>query len=433
MNSTTELNSRITELEHQLAIKSSEWDDIANMGIMLTSMLDVDAVLSAMMEMSLRIVSAEVGCILLSENDSLITRTSWGVDAALIRNIPIPGGRDIAEAVFQDCETRIVNDFEDSFESEAVINSIICVPISYGSDPLGVLIAVNKTSNEGFCKQDREVLERLVNFAAAAIQNARMMKELLKQQRFEQELSLAREIQKALLPSLDLKIKGVAVESLYVPAGKVGGDYFDLIPVSETEFFVIVGDVSNKGVPAALMMTAARSAIRAEVARGNDVATIVTRVNNILCQDVMKYPNIFISFCLAHFNLANSVCTYTNAGHLPPILHNRRTGQVRELKTGGTIVGQFEEFEFQDESISMNPGDRMLLYTDGATECTSATGEMYGKERLAQLFTSMKDNRPDEALRNLIDDINDFTRNGDEANTDDLTAVVVEIEETSCE
>jgi len=372
-------------------------------------------------------LSAEVGCILLEEKDELVTGVSWGVNASLIRKINYDSGMDIAEWAFRFNEAVVINNFAGDGGVGPTINSIIAVPISNKSKPVGVLVAVNKASDEGFSRVDQGTLERLVNFAAVAIENARLMKELLAKQKLEQELSLAREIQKALLPDVDIDLRGAKVESLYVPAGQIGGDYFDLIPVSDTEFIVIVGDVSNKGIPAALMMTAARSAIRAEVTRGGDVAGIVSHINDILCLDVMKYPDIFISLVFAHFDIAGCKCTYTNAGHLPPFLHNRHTGSVRQLATGGVILGQFEGFEYAAETVDLAEDDRMLFFTDGATECVNTDNEMYGRERLGEFLTGFGDVAPAEIISRLEAELQSFTRGAGESQFDDITAVLVEI------
>ncbi len=432
MKSVDDLSRRIVDLEDDLENRMLELDDITNMGVMLTSMLDVDAILSAMMEMSLRIVSAEVGCILLAEDGELITRTSWGVDASLIRQIKVDGDTDIAGRAYRSGETVVMNDFAPDTEVNAVINSIICVPISYKSGPVGVLVAVNKTADGGFTEGDTLTLERLVNFAAVAIENARLMQYKLERQRMEQELSLAREVQKALLPSVDINYEGIQLEDLYIPAGQVGGDYFDLIPISDTEFIVIVGDVSNKGVPAALMMTAVRSAIRAIATEGKDVGGVVTRINDVLSLDVMKRPDVFTSLVFARFDMENRTCTYTNAGHLPPLLHNRIDNSLRQLKTGGTILGQFEGFEYKAEVVDLRKSDRILLFTDGVTEVFNTSGEMYGLERLGEFLVAGGDATARDFLQDLRSDVETFARDASDTPFDDLTAVVVDFEGAGC-
>ncbi len=423
-----ELEDRVNDLENQLQQKTAELDDIASMGVMLTSMLDVDAILSAMMEMSLRLVSAEVGCILLAEDGHLVTKVSWGVDASLIRKIKLEDNIDVAEWTHRVGETTVINEFPADDEAKAVISSIILVPLSHQNKQIGVIVAVNKTGVEyGFEESDRLTLERLSNFASVAIENARLMKELLAKQKLEQELSLAKEIQRALLPNFDVEFEGAHLETLYIPAGKVGGDYVDVIPISDSEFVLIVGDVSNKGIPAALMMTAARSAIRAEASRGGDVAEIVTHINNVLSQDVMKYPDIFISFVFAHFDLAKKTCTYTNAGHLPPFKMNEFSGKMEELKTGGIIVGQFEEFDYKSDTVSLEAGDKLLFFTDGVTECVNLDNEMYGRQRLGEFLVSLAEVSAREFIYKLKMELESFVYGTGEIQFDDITAVLVQI------
>jgi len=389
----------------------------------------VDAILSAMMEMSLRLVSAEVGCILLAEGGHLVTKVSWGVDASLIRKIKLEDNIDVADWTHRVGETTIINEFPHDDEVRAVINSIILVPLSHQNQPIGVIVAVNKTSDDnGFGESDRLILERLSNFASVAIENARLMKELLAKQKLEQELSLAKEIQRTLLPNLDVEFKGVNLETLYIPAGKVGGDYVDVMPISDKEFILIVGDVSNKGIPAALMMTAARSAIRAEASKHKNVAEIVTHINNVLSQDVMKYPDIFISFVFAHFDLEKMTCTYTNAGHLPPFKLNKFTGDISELKTGGIIVGQFEEFDYKSETVNLKSGDKLLFFTDGVTECVNLDDEMYGRQRLGEFLVSLAEVSPREFIYKLKMEVESFVYGTGDTQFDDITAVLVQID-----
>ncbi len=422
-------NAQIAELEKELRSREAELNDVSNMGVLLTSMFEIDAILSAMMEMSLHAVSAEVGCILIAEGGRLSTGVSWGVDGSLTRAIDYEDGLDIAEWSYRMNKPAIINRPTRIRGMEATIGSVISVPIRHKSRPLGVLVAINKASGGGFSSADEASLRRLTNFAAVAIENARLLKELLQKQQLEQELSLAKEVQKALLPNSEIDLKGARVESLYLPAGQVGGDYFDLIRVSDTEFTVIVGDVSSKGVPAALTMTAARSAIRAEIGRGRDVADIVTHINRVLCQDVMKHPEVFITLLFAHFDLESRKCTYTNAGHLPPFVYSRRNGVMRRLEVGGTIIGQFEDFEYDAETIDLSEGDRMLLFTDGATECINDDNEMFGRERLGNLLIRLDECSPGVFMRRMAAEIESFTGGAGHSQFDDMTAVLVDIQE----
>jgi sigma-B regulation protein RsbU (phosphoserine phosphatase) len=429
MKDGTFLMDRVALLERQLDSKIAELEDVTNMGVMLTSMIEVDAILSAMMEMSLRMVSAEVGCILLKKDDHLETHTSWGIDESLVRSITVESDIDISQSVCRTGEAVIINDLPENPDVAGFIDSVMCVPIRYKSDPVGVLVAINRTDRQGFIEDDKRSLERLANFAAVAVENARLMRQQLEKQRLEHELSLAEGVQKALLPTMDLKPEGFAIESLYLPAGQVGGDYYDFIPLSDHEFVVIVGDVSSKGVPAALMMTAVRSAIRAVVTGDKEVAELVGHINDVLCQDVLRNPGLFISLILARFDARSGRVIYTNAGHLPPQLLNVHTGRYMELRTGGVILGQFDGFKYKSEEITLQPGDRILMYTDGVTECVDSNGEMFGRERLQRFFQSMRRNQLNEILECLRTEIGDFTLGAGETQFDDLTAVVVEYEQ----
>jgi serine phosphatase RsbU (regulator of sigma subunit) len=304
---------------------------------------------------------------------------------------------------------------------------LISVPIAHQGEPIGVLIVINKENGDAFNAEDSLKLESLVRFAAVAIANATLMRDKLQQQRLQQELELASTIQNALLPKPSAHFDGATIEAVYKPAGQVGGDYFDVIPISDSEFDVIVGDVCNKGVPAALQLAAVRSAFRLEARDYSDITELIERLNAFICKQVMLTDSMFISLVFARFNLKEKSCTYINAGHIPPVHVGRERSDFRLLKTGGVAVGQFPDFRYSADTIKLSSGDRILFFTDGLNESVSPTGELFGRERVHQLAVEYRDCRIKDFPGKFLEASEAHRGGGNSENADDTTLIVVEV------
>ncbi len=423
------LENKLIDLEVQLDAKNNELYEMARVGAMITSILDLDGILSAMIEMSLRLLHAEVGCILIWESDEQEpqTRISYGVDYNLVRMMKLEGEIDIAQWTKKTGETVIINDFPPETNIPAEVNAVISAPLTAREETIGVLVAVNKTDDDGFNNEDKKLLEMLVSFATVAIENSKLMEERLIRQKLENELALAKTVQNALLPSDEFEFKGANISHIYYPAGQVGGDYYDVIPISEHKFIVIVGDVSNKGVPAALVMTAVRSVVRHEVRNNMDIARIVDNINQTLCRDVMRTDNMFISLVIALVDLAKMEATYCNAGHLPPLYFNPKNLEISQLKTGGMILGQFDEARYTAETIKLKPEDRILCFTDGITESMDREEKLYGREGLLEFTNRNMDLDDNSFLKELKKEVDNFSKDAGPGQFDDMTSVLIRI------
>lgn len=418
---------RLYELETKLADQDSQLEDVARMGLMITSILDLESVLAAVMEMAVRTVGGEVGCIILQEKGHLATRVSWGVNRDTLSVVRMEGDVDIVDWVMQSGEIAVINDMPNIGNEHVKINSILAAPLISRDTTIGALVVVNKDAEGGFAEEDKLRVEMLVRFAAVAIENANLMKSKLRSQKMEQEMELARSVQQALLPDPTATFEGAIIEAKYVPAGHVGGDYFDIIRLSDHEFVVIVGDVSNKGVPAALMMAAVRSVFRMEAGKNLQMDLMVTDLNTFLCDQVLRSKNMFLSLAYCYFNLNHMTCTYVNAGHLPPIHYQKTSQKVIEWRTGGVVLGQFPGYEYKCETIALESGDKVLLYTDGISESENVRGELFGRARLREFVETNANLNPSQLTELLLKEVDVFRVIDPNVQIDDTTVLVVEI------
>ena len=296
---------RIFELEAKLEKSRLKVHDLATMGTLIASILDIDTILSVVMEMSIRMVDGEVGLIQLHENDELCSKISWGVDDTLIKNIIYRDNLDISGYCFYNQESVVFSEIELNLPGGPNIDTVLAVPIKSRARCHGVVIIINNTFGQNFTDVEKFNLEMLINFAAVAIDNSILLKESLAKQKIEQELSIARQVQNTILPAGEMAMENVEFGMIYEPAKEVGGDFYDIVKINDKEFLVIIGDVSNKGVPAGLVMAATAAIIKSELRNNPNMALsdLMNNLNNVQGKGSQMFGREFTcSNNLANFN-----------------------------------------------------------------------------------------------------------------------------------
>ena len=337
---------------------------------------------------------------------------------------------DIAGYCHKSRETIILTDLGVRTEEGKLIESIIAIPIKTSEKCLGVTILINGTHDSDYSEDHRKILELMLNFAAVAIDNSNLMKEKLDRQKIEQEMRIARQIQETILPQNIDDIGGAEIGAVYFPARDVGGDFYDIHKLDDERFVVILGDVSNKGVPAALVMSAADGIIKSTLAARPKItiSELATTVNDLLCREIIKDKEMFVTLFFAKFDLEANRLTYCNAGHLPGLFWDDGARVVRELSTGGPIIGQFADFKFKQGECSLNSGDRLFLFTDGLTEAADSNNRLFGRERAEQVFTAEIGLPPKEFCLRVKEWVDRFTEGCSEDSIDDFTIMQVKLE-----
>lgn len=413
------------ELRTRLAQQDQRFEDLTRVAWSLTSILNLEQVLAALMDVAVRMVGAEVGGIFVRESGKIRADVAWGLNAEIVDSIQV-GDSDLISHV---CATGNPVVLEDqtvvlvSTAGQIFINALLAVPIVARDQVYGVLVLVNPLGGDNFSDESVETAKMLVGFAAVAIENSRLLEERLAKQKVEQQLAVARTVQTTLLPPSSLEFPGLHWRALYVPAFEIGGDYYDLIRISPDEVAVVVADVSNKGIPAALMMTAVRSVVRSEAYRRGDTAKIINRVNQILCSDFTRNQDMYVTLFYAYVNFATRRVVYTNAGHLPPLLWHDSCSEPQPLKTGGIILGQFEDFAFKEDEFVLRPGWRLVGFTDGVTERENPSGELYGTQRVEDFIRAHGGDSADQFLAALKTELDTFAEG--RTDQDDLTLLWV--------
>jgi steroid delta-isomerase-like uncharacterized protein len=236
--------------------------------------------------------------------------------------------------------------------------------------------------------------------------------------RHEHELKLAAEIQQALLPRGQYAGKGFEIAGASLPCRAIGGDFLDYYELPNGMFGFALGDVAGKGPPAALLAAQLQGILAAQSHAGGTPAETVTRVNQVLARRMIESRFATLIYGLLS---CDGHLTYCNAGHNPPLLLGRQ--RLRRLERGGLVVGVFKEAIFSDETLELDPGDTLVVFSDGVTEALNATGAEFGEERLLSCVQEMHELKPAALLKSVLDIVHEFTAGT--AQNDDVTVLVL--------
>lgn len=299
----------------------------------------------------------------------------------------------------------------------------LAVPIEADGKDLGLLVVADKESRRGvgpFADGDARMLGLFANQAAIALENARLHRQALEQERLQRELELAADIQRQLLPKRLPQVDGFEFGAWSRPARHVGGDYYDLRQADDGGVHLALGDVSGKGMPAALLVSTLHSALRLLLGARPFDADLVGRLNRHIAE--ASASNKFITLAVARLDPISARVTYVNAGHNPPLLL-RRDGAIEDLPPGGMPLGIFSGARYQTAETELGPGDLLCIFSDGITECETPAAEEYGPERLADLLRASADRPLPEILARIDQAVVDFAAGAPQG--DDQTVVLL--------
>ena len=309
------------------------------------------------------------------------------------------------------------------------IRNVLCVPLKLvryvdrAAGPaeerrIGVLYLDSREKGTLLASQTRVALESLATHAAVAIENAQLYRETLEKARMEQEMQTAAEIQQALLPT-PTKHGGyfdAAAETL--PCRTIGGDFFDYIELSDGGFGFTVGDVSGKGPPAALLGAMLQGMFTAQVFAAGGPAETIARVNGVMVRRSAESRFVTLFYGALY---PDGRLTYCNAGHNPPFLVGKNG--ARRLDKGGMIVGLFDRIHFAEETLTLQPGDFLVVFSDGVSEALNPQGEEFEDARILETLTETTAGNAQERLQALFASVRAFTAGASQS--DDVTVLVV--------
>ncbi len=442
----SELCQHDLELKHRV----KELAALTRMSSVLVRATSPQRVLDVALESALEVLGLDAGSVVLLAEDSegilatneedLVHMTSRNLSREWLES-PLPLSKDrlfdrealagkvvVSDDIARDDRILI----RDRAAAEG-LGAAIHAGLVFQNRPLGVIRLYSRTPRS-FDEWDRHTVASLAQQAAAALEQARLLKLEQEEQRIQRQLQLAADVQRRMLPHGMPTMRTLDIAAKYVPSFELGGDFYDFIDLNG-HLGLAVGDVVGKGIAAALLMSAVRASLRAHVQGTYDIDEVVAKVNQALCLDTRD--NEFASLWYGVLDPSRLRLTYCSAGHEPPIVvrvpkHRApTTADIDELSVGGMVVGIDPSQRYQRAIFDIRPRDVIIAYTDGMVDTTNFSGQRWGKKRLRETilncFSLKRDATASEIMEHILWELRQFS--GLSPRVDDRTLVVIRVKE----
>ncbi|NOV01555.1 PP2C family protein-serine/threonine phosphatase [Paenibacillus planticolens] len=443
----SERKRRTAELELQRTMQ------LFDVSLEVNSTIRKQDLLIKIMETSSRIMNAEASSVILvdKEKGELFFDLALGEKGDEVREIRLKIGEGIAGWVAQTGQSVKIDDAaQDERWSSKVAKrvdyptrSMLCVPLVSKGKIIGVLQVLNKRDDAHFTDRDLQLLESIASPIAASLENAMLYDALEKttaaKERMESELRIATDIQMGFLPRQGLSLSSassvaaactdadgrtaaIAETRAYIrPAREVGGDFYDYFRLGDEKLFFVLGDVSDKGIPAALFMAVTMTLLKGKMSPGMSPGELLTAVNQELYKDD---STMFATIFCGVLDVGTGKLLYSDGGHCPPYVV-RESGEVEQLKgKKGLPLGVMDDMFYGDNEVTLGLGDRVVLFTDGITEAEDRQQEQYGFQRLYELLKKELSSQQSMLLDHMVEDVDRFADGATQS--DDIAVLIVD-------
>ncbi|MBN2185227.1 MAG: SpoIIE family protein phosphatase [Candidatus Krumholzibacteriota bacterium] len=303
---------------------------------------------------------------------------------------------------------------------ENPIRTLLSVPLLSKGTIIGSLNVFNKRNDMGFTEADKRLLSIIATQSAQVIENSRLQEEEKALAHMREEMKTAFKIQTRLLPKKMPALKGYEVAGKSIPAKDVGGDYFDFIRVDDNRTAACLGDVSGKGMPAALLMSNLQATFRGQDLASTPPCEIMSRSNDLLFRSTE--PDKFATFFFGILDTEKHKLNYCNAGHNYPFLI-RKNGCSQRLELSGLLLGALEGSKYSDAAVNLEPGNLLLVFSDGISEARNSAEAEFGEDILPDLILKHIDETAMEIIDHIMDAAISFTEGSSQR--DDMTLVII--------
>jgi len=423
---------KLSEENKRLRTAVAELSILNDIATTITSTHSIEHIVDMIVKKCVRHLQVEQGAVMLldEKNQSNPLKTMIRQQDTLYDMLPYRLDTQLTGWMLKHKTPLLVRDLknDDRFKSfvddESPIKSLLGVPLILKGKMTGVLSVFNKHSNEGFTEGDQRLLSIIAAQSAQIIENARLYLEEQNLMLMQEEMRLAAETQINLLPKSIPKVADYQIAGKSVPAKDVGGDYYDFIQIDDNNFAFCLGDVSGKGMSAAMLMSNVQATLRAQILSGVNSRETITRTNPVLFQntDSTKFVTLFLGIV----NIKSNEINYCNAGHNNPYYLDRNN-QIKELDVGGLILGFQPDSSYLEGKIQFYPNEMIVLYSDGITEAMNDKNEEFGEERLIKLITEYKGEDIYKLIDRIIDEVKAFSEGV--AQSDDITLMIIKRDE----
>ncbi|MBD3403015.1 SpoIIE family protein phosphatase [candidate division GN15 bacterium] len=396
-------------LVRELQREALERQLLYDVSMRLAAGLELDEVLESILQSIRRVVNYDVGGIFLidPDNNDIDSIFTVGYDKGVDHQLHLKMGQGLVGHVAKTGEGIIVGDVSQNphyVSANASSRSEIVAPIKIDNRVIGVINLESDTLH-AYDEHSLTLINAFAAHAAISLERARLHESMIAGKKLEEQLNVARTIQETFLPAAPPSIRGYDIRGSNVSSGQVGGDYFDYIRIVDSQYGLTVADVSGKGVPAALIMASFRASLIAEIRNNYSIRTICQKVNTLLVESLD--PGRYVTGVYGVLDSANNIFTYANCGHNLPFLL-RADGSVHYLAEGGPVLGVTPHGIFEEQALFLQPGDLIVMYTDGVTEVFSEDGEEFGLDRLIEVVRGCRDKKSDEIEKIIHDTVRSF-------------------------
>ncbi len=416
-----QLSGTFNDMVESLATRIQFMHRMQEWTIKIGSQLDMERLYDMLLEMFTRMSESDTCRIYLydARKDCLQVKLETGAE-----RLPAPEMDNLSETAFHERWAVFLRS-DGHITSESTDVSELAIPMLSGKHRVGVVRIGPARDGTPYDDERLTILQTLAQQASIAIDNASLYKQLDMQKRIEQEMRLAREVQISMLPRKSPEVAGYDICGGSSAAYEVGGDYFDYVK-SNRNWHVVIGDVSGKGMPAALIMTIVRSLVHTYFEFESSPEKVLRLVNRSISADLES--DMFVTLSAIQLNPENHELRIARAGHEPVMLiHGNNSGSIENLSPKGAAIGllEVEDFErlIEESSCRLQENDTVLLYTDGITEAQNEKQEEYGYERLESLVRKESHLPVSELYGRIIKDVRDFANNTPQ--NDDITLVIL--------
>jgi len=377
--------------------------------------VDTDLLLNRILFYALRILRGSAGAVYLFEKDSrdLRARAVAGMfpplgraAAEATRRGAVAGARRLRELVLSERIAEgegvvgeaalgrpvLIEDPERDprvprYEEDLLrVDCAVAAPMRFHDRVLGVIVLVNRADGVPFTRSDLTLLESIAEQASVSVHFSQLREAVEEKRRIDHDLNLARRIQKSLLPERTPEVPGFELAAFNQPALEVGGDYYDFLPLGEGAWGLVIADVSGKGVSGAIIMALCRSVLRSHARHLQDPLSVLREVDRFVCEDIAE--DMFISMLYAVLDVGSHTLKLVRAGHEKPLHYCAAEGEVRVVESRGIAIGIADPGTFDKQleavELELEPGDVLLMYTDGIVEAMDRNGNEWGIKRLVE-------------------------------------------------
>jgi sigma-B regulation protein RsbU (phosphoserine phosphatase) len=432
INENPKQNDSLLEENKRLRNAIAELSIINDIATTINSTQPVEQIVDLIVKKCVKHLNVEQGAIMLldEEDKEKPLHTMIREQQSSLDLLPYRFDAQLTGWMLKNQEPLLVNNlkedtrFKDLVDKTTPIESFLSVPLRIKNKMQGILTVFNKRSNEKFSSNDQKLLSIIASQSSQIIENARLLEEERNLRIMQEEMHVAKQTQINLLPKEFPDIFCYQIAARTIPAKDVGGDSYDLIKIDDKHLAFCLADVSGKGMPAAMLMSNLQATLRSFTITGNLCKHIIANSNNLLYNSTesSKFATLFYGI----LNHDKNEMVFCNAGHNNPFLFSAG-GNVKELNTGGLLLGCMPDSEYEEEKVSININDLIVIFSDGISEAMNENEEEYGEERLQKFITNNLNDSPENIIENILSDVKSFVGNAPQ--WDDMTLLLIKRDE----